>query len=61
MEFTETVAFRLDRQTRDFLEALRRDDHVNISAWVRAAIRKHAGLDAVPAATRAEPKAKKRA
>lgn len=40
-----TLTIRLDQRTLDFLEALRDHEHVNISSWVREAIRAKAGLD----------------
>lgn len=44
MELDTNLTIRLDRRTVDFLEALRDHEHINISAWVREAIRAKAGL-----------------
>ena len=39
-----TFAFSMDAKTARLLEALRDDEHINLSAWVRDAIRRKAGL-----------------
>lgn len=46
MEPTTTFSFTMDAQVARFLEALRDHEHVNLSAWVRDAIRRKAGLKA---------------
>lgn len=45
MELDTNFTLRLDKQTAEFLFALRDHEHVNISAWIRDAIRSKAGLD----------------
>ena len=42
-EYT-TFAFSMDAKTTRLLESLRDHEHVNLSAWVRDAIRMKAGL-----------------
>lgn len=45
LELDTNFTLRLDKQTVEFLYALRDDEQVNLSAWIRDAIRKKAGLD----------------
>lgn len=44
MEYDTTLSLKIDKQTMDFLDALRDQESINISAWVREAIRAKAGL-----------------
>lgn len=44
MDYDIPLTLRVDKQTSEFLIALRDNEQVNISAWVRDAIRAKAGL-----------------
>lgn len=48
MEYDIPLTVKLDRQTADFLNSMRDNDHVNVSSWVRDAIRAKAGLSPHP-------------
>lgn len=50
------ITLRFDQQTYDFLQALRDQDGVNISAWIRDAVRKKAGLSGDPMTLGARPR-----
>lgn len=41
---TFPFTFSMDAKTARFLDALRDDEQINLSAWVRDAIRRKAGL-----------------
>ena len=44
VEYDQQVLIRLDKRTKAFLDALKYDENVNVSAWIRDAIREKAGL-----------------
>lgn len=52
MELDTLLNVKIDRKTADFLKSLRDHENINVSAWVRDAIRRKAGLkpDAEPKA-----------
>lgn len=39
-----TLSIKIDEQTAQFLSELRRDEQINVAAWIRDAIRQKAGL-----------------
>lgn len=49
MEIYTKWTFTADEQTNQFLTALRDQEEVNISGWIRDAIRRKAGLTGQPA------------
>ena len=44
MEYETLITIRLDERTAAFVHALRDEEHINLSAWIRDAIRQKAGL-----------------
>lgn len=43
-----TLSIKIDEQTAQFLSELRRDEQINVAAWIRDAIRQKAGLTRGP-------------
>lgn len=43
-----TLSIKIDEQTAQFLNELRRNDQINVAAWIRDAIRRKAGLTPWP-------------
>lgn len=43
-----TLSIKIDEQTAQFLNELRRNEQINVAAWIRDAIRKKAGLNKGP-------------